>query len=251
MANPINIEIIGHRGASFDAPENTLASLRLAWEQHADAVEFDVWQSRDGQIALIHDATTRRVAGLDRPVSEQTLAELRQLDVGAWKAARFAGERIPTLAEALATVPTGKRALIEVKCGPEAVPELVRVIKASGLAPEQTAVISFSAAVVAATNLACPEVPAFWVVNLVGEPRTAEELIAVARDIGAAGLDFSATPEVLNSAFAAKVLDAGLKLCVWTVDTVELARQLIAVGVGSITTNRPGWLREQLGAWPL
>ncbi|MBA4186638.1 MAG: glycerophosphodiester phosphodiesterase [Planctomycetaceae bacterium] len=241
------VKIIGHRGASYDAPENTLASIRLAWEQHADAVEFDVWQSRDGEIVLLHDATTKRTGGVDRLVTDQTLEELRRLDVGSWKSAAFAGERIATLAEVLATVPTGKRALIEVKCGPEAVPELVRVLAASGLAPEQTVVISFHATVIAAVKRTRPDVPAYWVVNLVGEKRTAEELIAIAGQIKADGLDLSATPEVLDRAFGSKVLAAGLLLCVWTVDTVELAHAMIAAGVECLTTNRPGWLREQLG----
>jgi len=240
------VEIIGHRGASFDAPENTLASIRLAWEQQADAIEFDVWQSRDGHIVLFHDATTKRIGDRDKLVSEQSLDELRQLDVGAWKSARFAGERIATLAEALATVPAGKRALIEVKCGPEAVPELNRVLAASGLTPEQTVVISFHATVIAVMKTLRPDVPAFWVVNISDGKQTAEELIAAAKEINADGLDFSASPAVLDAAFGAKVLAAGLKLCVWTVDTVELAHAMIAAGVQSLTTNRPGWFREQL-----
>ncbi len=241
------VEIIGHRGASFDAPENTLASLRLAWEQNADAIEFDVFQSKDGEIVVIHDPNTKRLANVDRLVIEQSLQELQQLDVGRWKSATFAGERIPTLAEALATVPPGKRALIEVKCGPEAVPELSHVLTESKLAPEQTVVISFSAVVVAAIKSLRPDVPTYWVVSLADGKPTAEEVIAIAREIKADGLDCSASPEVLDAAFGAKVLAAGLRLCVWTVDTVELAQAMIGAGVESLTTNRPGWLREQLG----
>ncbi|MCE9566861.1 MAG: glycerophosphodiester phosphodiesterase [Planctomycetes bacterium] len=246
MPPPSRVEIIGHRGASFDAPENTLASIRLAWEQHADAIDFDVWQSRDGHVVVFHDATTKRIGGVEKLVSEQSLEELRQLDVGAWKHAQFAGERIATLAEALATVPLGKRALIEVKCGPEAVPELNRVLTASKLAPEQTVVISFHSTVIAAMKAVRPDVPAFLVVNIADGKQTAEELIATAKQINANGLDFSATPTVLDAAFGGKVLAAGLKLCVWTVDTVELAHAMIAASVQSLTTNRPGWLREQL-----
>src|SRR6478672_5367982 len=104
------MQIIAHRGASFDAPENTLAAIRLGWDQGADGVEFDVRLSRDGQIVVIHDADTRRVANVDRLVSDQTVDELRQLDVGRWKGPQFAGERIPTLAEVLAIVPAGKTA---------------------------------------------------------------------------------------------------------------------------------------------
>ena len=173
------VEIVGHRGASFDAPENTVASVKLAWEQKADAAEFDVYLSKDGKIVVIHDATTKRTAGVDRKVAELTAAELRKLDVGKWKNAKFAGEPVPTLDEVLATVPVGKRVFIEVKCGPEIVPELDRVLKASTLKPEQTAVIAFSADVIAAAKKARPDLQAYWVVSLAPKnqkPRTAEEL---------------------------------------------------------------------------
>lgn len=242
------VEIVGHRGTS-DAPENTLAAIRLAWEQRADAVEFDVHLSKDGAIVALHDADTKRTAGTELMVADSTLEELRKLDVGKWKGAQFAGEKIPTLDELFATVPNRKRVFIEVKCGPEIVPELDRVLRASTLKPEQTCVISFHTAVIAATKKVRPDVPCFWVVNLApknAQPPTAGDLIASAKEIGADGLNLSATPAVLDAAFGNKVKAAGLALYVWTVDDVELARQMIAAGAESITTNRPGWLREQL-----
>src|SRR6478752_5983209 len=118
------VEIVGHRGASYDAPENTVASVKLAWEQKADAAEFDVYRTKDGKIVVIHDKDTKRTAGgVNKVVAESTLAELRALDVGKWKGEKYAGERIPTLAEVLATVPAGKKVFIEVKPGPEVVPD--------------------------------------------------------------------------------------------------------------------------------
>lgn len=248
-ADPPAVEIVGHRGASFDAPENTVAAVKLAWDQKADAAEFDVYLSKDGRIVVIHDATTKRTAGTDGKVVELTLDELRKLDVGTWKDVKFAGEKIPTLEEVLATVPAGKRVFIEVKCGPEIVPELDRVLKASKLKPEQTAVISFSADVVAAAKKARPDLQAYWIVSLAPKkqkPRNAEELIEKAKAIKADGLDLSATPDILDKAFGAKVRAAGLKLYVWTVNDAELAKKMIAAGVEGITTDKPGWLREQL-----
>jgi glycerophosphoryl diester phosphodiesterase len=246
---PRPVEIVGHRGASFDAPENTVASIKLAWEQKADAAEFDVYLSKDGQVVVIHDADTKRVGGVGMKVAASTLAELRTVDVGKWKGERFAGEKIPTLAEVLATVPAGKRVFIEVKCGPEIVPELDRVLKASKLKPEQTAVISFSAPVVAAVKKARPDLKGYWIVSLAakkGTPSpTAEGLIAKAKEIAADGLDLSASP-ALDRAFADKVKAAKLGLWVWTVNDVPTAKRMVAAGVDGITTDRPGWLREQL-----
>src|SRR5438552_3255312 len=78
-------ELIAHRGASHDAPENTLAAIQLAWRQNADAVEVDVQLSKDRHLVVIHDATTSKTAGVRKKVAAQMLAELQSLDVGRWK----------------------------------------------------------------------------------------------------------------------------------------------------------------------
>src|SRR4051812_19201695 len=112
------VQIIAHRGASHDAPENTLAAVRLAWAQHADAVEVDVHLTRDWRLAVIHDPDTRRTGDEVCVVADSTLAELQRLDVGQWKDPRFAGERIPTLEDVFGSVPDGKRTFVELKSGP-------------------------------------------------------------------------------------------------------------------------------------
>jgi len=140
----VDVEIIAHRGASHDAPENTLESVKLGWEQGADAVEIDVYLSKDGYIVVHHDGTTKKLAGVDRNVVDQTLAELQQLDVGAWKGDKWKGVRIPKLADVLATIPEGRRLFVEVKCGPEIVPDLAKAFKRSGKKPKQLVVISFT-----------------------------------------------------------------------------------------------------------
>ncbi len=248
MTATAKVEIIAHRGASWDAPENTVAALRLAWHQNADASEFDVFLSKDNEIVVLHDKDTKRTAGVDKLVVEQTLAELRKLDVGKWKAAKYEGERIPTLAEMLAEVPADKRVFVEVKCGPEIVPLLVKQLKASKLKPTQTPVISFNADVIAEMKKAMPEVPAYWLVGLKrknGPPPTAKALIERAKQLKADGLDLSATEE-LTADFARQIKDAGLKLYVYTVNDVDVARRMVEIGVDGITTDRPAWLRERL-----
>src|SRR3954471_10624430 len=91
-AEPPAVQIVGHRGASFDAPENTVASVKLAWEQKANAAEFDVYLTKDRKVVVIHDKDTKRTAagGVNKVVAESTLAELRTLDVGKWKNEKFA-----------------------------------------------------------------------------------------------------------------------------------------------------------------
>ena len=247
------VGIVAHRGASYDAPENTLAAINLAWEQGADAVEIDVYLSADGHVVAVHDATTKRTAGVDRKVVEQTLEELKALDVGRWKDPRFAGERIPTLEEILKTVPDGRRMFIEVKCGPEIVEELRRVCSRSGKSPWQTTVISFNLDVIREVKKRMPGVPAYWVLSVTprepdpNEPKNVPlgQRIPAAKEARADGLDVNWKSGV-DAEYLAVVREAGLELHAWTVNDAEQARKLAAVGIDSITTDRPGWLREQI-----
>src|SRR5687768_9550612 len=94
--------IIAHRGASHDAPENTLAAFKLAIEQGADGFEADFYLAKDGRVVCLHDPDTKRVAGKKLLVREASFAELRALDVGIWKGPQWKGERLPTLEEVLA-----------------------------------------------------------------------------------------------------------------------------------------------------
>jgi len=89
--NPV--EIIAHRGASYLAPENTMASVMLGWEKGAD-VEVDIYLTKDNRIVVIHDDTTERTGGTDVNVAETTSEELRKLDVGSFKSEEYAGEQI-------------------------------------------------------------------------------------------------------------------------------------------------------------
>lgn len=247
--NSAAVEIIGHRGASYDAPENTLAAVNLAWKQNADAVEIDCYLSKDGKIVVVHDKTTKRYGGPNRKIVDQTFDELRKIDVGTWKGARYAGERIPTLAEVVATIPESKRLFIEIKCGPEIVPKLKRVLNASGKRPEQTAIISFSHDVVSAAKKAMPRLKVFWVVGLKQDKQTRrwkpalDTIIRRSKAAGVDGVDLSAKP-VIDAAYVKRCKQAGLGLYVWTVNSRKDARRLVEAGVDGITTDRPGYLRE-------
>jgi len=243
-------EIIAHRGASFDAPENTLASIQLGWQQNADAVEIDVQFSKDGHIVVIHDDNTRKTAGVRKKVSAQTLEELKALGVGRWKHAKWADERILTLAEAFATVPDGKRLFVEIKCGAACIPKFVEDFKASGKAPAQVVPIGFALETMRQLKRALPDLEVCWIAEFKRTVRgwspTAEKLVAQAIEADLDGLDVSGKGPV-NATFVRKVHDAGLTLYIWTVDSPAKAKQLIAAGVDGITTNKPGWLRSKLG----
>jgi len=143
MANDSKPLIIAHRGESFDAPENTLAAINLAWERGAEAVEIDIQFSKDRELVVIHDTDTKRLAGIDKKVVDQTLEELKKLDVGVWKAIQFKDEKIPTLKEVLDTIKNGKRLIIEMKSGPETISILKPTLQETQLLPEQIEIIGF------------------------------------------------------------------------------------------------------------
>ena len=83
--------VVAHRGASYDAPENTMPAFKLAWEQGADAIEGDFLLTKDGHIVCIHDRTTKRFCDQDLVVSKSTLKQLKALDVVSWKNEKYEG----------------------------------------------------------------------------------------------------------------------------------------------------------------
>lgn len=244
-------KIVAHRGASFEAPENTLAALRLGFAEGADAGECDIRLTRDGHAVLLHDASTRRTADRDLVAATSTLAELCALDAGAWKAPRWAGEKIPTLAEALAIVPAGRRLLVEIKSGVEILPAVAAALtahaaatNAPGAGAGAVVLMSFDRAVTAEAKRRLPAVEV-WQITEWRRGLALADLIDEALAAGLDGLDLDARFP-LDAAEVARVHAAGLRLGVWTVDDPALACRLAAVGVDAITTNRPGWLRARM-----
>jgi len=246
------VEIIAHRGASYEAPENTLASVNLGWQQRADAVEVDVHLSKDAEIVVIHDAVTSKVAGVRKRVSDQTLGELKRLDVGRWKGDKWAGETIATLGEVLVTVPAGKRLFVEIKCGSECIPAFQKAVRGVPEKSHQIVVIGFGLETMQRIKQTLPEIEVCWIAEFKRNWKTGqwspkpalliEKVVAAGLD----GLDLGARGPITR-ALVQQVKEAKLKLYVWTVDLPGKARRLIEAGVDGITTNRPGWLREELG----
>jgi glycerophosphoryl diester phosphodiesterase len=244
------VDIIAHRGASFDAPENTLASMKLGWTQNADGVELDLWLSKDGRLLVFHDKDTKRFETNSRAITNLTLAEARQLDVGSWKSVAFKGEPVPTLESILATIPPGKRVVLEIKDGPRIVPELTRVLRASGLPEKQMVVISFNFDSLAASKKDWPGVEHYFLADYKKDAKTQagpelKPLLARAKKAGFEGLNLNFKWPVTKE-FVSEVKAGGLKLYIWTVNDAVVARALVDAGVDGITTDRPAWLREQL-----
>jgi glycerophosphoryl diester phosphodiesterase len=237
--------VLGHRGASAEAPENTLAAFRLALAQGADGVELDVWLCASGEVVVAHDEDLLRVAGSPLRIPETMLSDLRALDVGAWKGTRFRGERIPLLAEALEALPG---AVVNVELKGRGGRDLALAKAAADViwragAGARVIVSSFDWRLVAAFRLASPDVAT----GLLVEAGTAWELRAWA---GIQALRPAAVHPERSLATDARVsswIARGLAVNVWTVDDPAEAARLAAAGAAALITNVPGRIRAAVG----
>jgi len=129
--------VIAHRGASAVAPENTLAAFKLAVEQGADFVELDVQESADGEVLVVHDSDLMKIGGGPAKIWEATAAELRAVDIGSHKGPQFSGERVATLAEALAVCKGKARVDVELKSyghDQKLQERVIAIVEAAGMA---------------------------------------------------------------------------------------------------------------------
>lgn len=238
--------IIGHRGASYLAPENTLASFNLAWELGVQAVELDVRMTSDKKIIVFHDSDTKRLAGIKKVIAETSYSELQKLDIGSFKGEKWKGENIPLLTDVLATVPATALVFIEVKGGEEMIPFLERIIFESHLLPQQVNFLAFNPTVAEllkrtfADHLVCLNFDQTTI------PLTNSELLLkLFSESNLDGVDISVEPPIKNQ-LVEELHGHDKKVFVWVVDDPQEAKRLLKMGVDGIISNRPAWLREQL-----
>lgn len=226
---------IAHRGASLAAPENSLPAIRKAIAAGADYVEVDVRLTRDQQPVLMHDRDLRRLAGDPRPVWDIPLAELQQLDAGSWFSAEYAGEPVPTLAEAIEVIGEQARLYLEFKGqarSPALIPTTMQVL-ADAEYLDHTTVASLAPADLVQVQQTYPKVRRSLLVHTaLGE--LAEQPVDVL-----ALRDALVSPQMLAWAQRQE-----MAVHVWTVnDPVAMAR-FIDLGVAGIITDDPALLSE-------
>lgn len=230
--------VIGHRGAAGHAPENTLAGLRMARDLGLRCVEFDVMLTAEGTPVLFHDETLKRTTGAAGRLADRPWKDLADLDAGTWFDARFAGERIPTLHQALAVLgAAGIGANVEIKPakGQDA---STGVITAKTLQEAWPATLpppvvsSFSKRALLAAAEQAPEYRRALLVNTV--PR---DWLARLKAVGAAALHVG--HQRLTEKQARAVIDAGYALRVYTVNDPAIAARLYAWGAESLFSDFP------------
>ena len=213
--------ILGHRGAPYDAPENTLRAFALAMEQGADGVELDVRRARDGVPVVVHDDSLERTRG--------TAGRVAELE---WPAlARLTGAELPSLEQAAAWAAASAAWLnVEMKV-PGAEAATVEILRSAGVA-ERTFVSSFDARVVAELGRLAPELPRFLLTEAWDE--AAQQVVV---ESGARGVCLHVDAA---TALNLEVLrNDGIPVVVWTVDAPSRIRELLDAGVAAVITNRP------------
>jgi glycerophosphoryl diester phosphodiesterase len=230
------MRLIAHRGASGLAPENTLASFRLALELGAEAVELDVHQAADKELVVIHDESLRRTAGWPEHIRDLSWPELCRFDVGSWFDRRFCEERIPRLDAVLDLVGKKAEVHLEIKRGSAYYPgiegrvvELLRRRRAL----RSCVVSSFDHQALRVVRAREPKARLGY---LLGETpiETAWKEI---KELSAESLNLSLRQ--VNAARVAGGHRRRLRTLVYTVNDAAEARRLRKMGVDGVFTNFP------------
>lgn len=237
--------VVAHRGYSSIAPENTLAAIDAAALIKCDFIEVDIALTRDRIPVLLHDDTLNRTTDATGRLSGMDWSDVRGVDAGRWRGLGFTGQRIPTLAQVLATTAdAGGRLLLEFKdyWPLEDVQGAADLLRKSGL--DSTAVVqSFNIDTVRNLRKALPDVPRGLLryIPRLEDLRLIEELDVVTYNPGLRG--FHMRTEVCGD-----LLASGVGVMVWTADRPADWEKLLGAGISGIITNHPGRLQGYLTA---
>lgn len=238
--------LLAHRGACAHAPENTMESFQLAFEQGADGIELDAKLSADGEVVVIHDGTVDRTTNGRGRVSQLTLAELRSLEAGSFFSEKYRGAKIPTLDEVFGAF--GKRGIINVEltnyyAGRDDLAEKVcALVRKHGL-EARVIFSSFSAFSLKQAAAFLPRVPR-------GLLAFGGWLGAWARSFGFMFGDYQALHPYLTDVDLRQVQRVhrlGRRIHVWTANTEEAVLRLKEWDVDGIFSDDPQTARRALG----
>jgi len=227
--------VIAHRGASIEAPENTLAAFRLAAEQGTDFVELDVQESSDGVVVVVHDSDLMKAGGAPMKIWETDAATLRTVDIGSRAGPQFAGERVPTLAEALAACKGKCRVVVELKSyghNQRLEERVVEVVEAAGMAND-CIFMSLDHGMMRKLKQLRPA----WRCGI---------LVAKAfGDLTELKADFLAVEaRMATRRFVRRAHGAGQQVYIWTVDDPAWMLAAMGRGVDGLITNKPDLARQ-------
>ncbi|MGM8364387.1 glycerophosphodiester phosphodiesterase family protein [Virgibacillus sp. W0181] len=237
-----DVAVAGHRGDGFNAPENSISSIHSVIEKGADAVEIDVTLTKDDVLVLSHDLDLMRTAGIPSKISDLTYEELKDIDIGRLYDESYAGEKIPTLDEALAlTVEKDIGVIIDVKTErDEAVyaKELARLIEKHD-AKELASVQSFNQ----------------HLLKLIREHNSEIQLGQIlylsAGNLSGLDVDFYTVREsMLTNRFIKRAKKENRKIWVWTVNNERNIKEVLSYDINGIITDYPEKVQRIIGVRP-
>lgn len=229
--------VIAHRGAAGAAPENTMASIRKAVEDGADWIEIDVQESADGQVVVIHDRDLMKLAGVNLKVSDATVPQLEEIDVGSWFSGEFSDQRVPTLDQVLTEVKGRSKLIVELKYygqDQQLEQRVIDLIEAAGMR-DDIMIMSLEYAGIQKIRALRPD----WKIGLLSARAIG--------DLTRLDVDFLA----VNSALARQPLinsthRSGKELYVWTINDALTMSQMLSLGVDGLITDEPKMGRDVL-----
>lgn len=241
--------IFAHRGASADAPENTLAAVYEGLAQGSDGIEIDVRHSLDGKVFAIHDNNFQRTAGAKLTVGKTFSHKIKTLDAGSFKNKKFAGEKVPLLEEVLDAVPAGKLLQIELKGKKPAVAEVLEIIMKSGKSPAEITLISSSFNILKALKDRQENIKTAWIyakkpIYRNNIPKISK-LLAAFKENCIDALDFDCRLGI-DKKYMDLLHKYGIKAYSWTVNDPARAAYFKEIGVSGIATDSPAFMRNAL-----
>lgn len=238
------IEVIGHRGARFEAPENTLEGFRHAIALGLTSVEFDVHTTADGELVVIHDATVDRTTDGTGTVNKLTLAEIRALDASSVHSLWPEPVRVPTLTEVLDALRDMPRMEIEIKKDTQqhlehVVPAVIEHIRATGR-KEGVYITSFDPYALELAQRLAPEIPRGFIGDWSLDPTW---YLARHFRVSKAGINLKHA----NADVVARAKAAGYRTVGWPCNDEDSVRKVIACGFDEVCTDAPSIFAPMLG----
>ncbi|MBK8503139.1 MAG: hypothetical protein IPL46_13530 [Saprospiraceae bacterium] len=242
MTAHAQLQYIAHRGASYLAPENTMASVTLAWQLESDGVECDVMLTKDEKIVVIHDSNAKRLLGLDLDISQTNYRDLKDTPVKLKTSnlKKYSSETVPLLKGLLRTVPDNRLLVIEIKCGQEIIPHLQKSIN-KYWKTGSIAFIAFNYETIVETKKTFPKIPCYFLSS------NLDDLNSRFDDISKSDLDgVDLNHQIIDTDLVRRFTAIDKEVWCWTVNTPEDAKRMEACGVRCITTDRPQWLKKEM-----
>lgn len=229
--------VLGHRGASGYAPENTIAAFRLGIRQGCHGFEFDVQLSRDGVAVVHHDWSVARTTGGSGEIRNLTFQEIRALDAGTWFSPEFRGQKIPSLREVLELVPEEMLLNVELKSRASDDPGLeektIALLKEHGRL-RNTIISSFNHLSLKRVRELSPDMRLGLLCEFL-PPHPFDYVENLKLDI------YSLHPrhDCVSAALVKETHARDMKMVCWTVNTTERAKELLQYGADILITNYP------------